>query len=198
MLGGAVNAGSLTTVGTTPVNLNGGTVTTSLAAGQVYNGPVTLGQTGGTTAAPVTTTLAAGAGAIDFAGTVSGNAASTQALTLTTTGTQTFTGAVGGIALASLATGTGPVTLNGGTVTTGGTAGQVFNGPVTLGVDTVLTAANNGGVTLDGAVDSSATGGTTDAHSLAIITGGTTQINAPIGGTEALGSLRDGLPGRRE
>ena len=54
---------ALTTNANVTAALNGASVTTSAATGQVYNGPVTLG---------ADTTLTAGTGAITFGGTVNG------------------------------------------------------------------------------------------------------------------------------
>ena len=201
-LGGAVGTGadpvtklvgtlaSLTT-GTGTVDLNGGAVNTTGA--QTYNGPVVLGQTGGTTGIPVTTTLTAGAGGIDFTKTLDGLAAGTQALTLTTAGTQTFGGMVGTTVdataktadtLASLTTGTGPVTLDGGTVNTAGA--QTYNGAVTLGANTVLLA---GSLTLASTINGAAT--PTTGYDLTLTIGDAITLSGSTGGAGATGVLQN-------
>ena len=155
---GTVNIGSLSTSAVGTTQLNNGGVTTSLAAGQVYNGPTTISQT---------TNLSAGAGPVNFAGSAAtlGSAGTPQALTITTTGTTTFGGVVGGApgagasaiiaapALASLnVVGGGVVNVNGGSITTVTTAGggQTYSGQVVLGANTTFkgnTTTFTGGIT---------------------------------------------------
>ncbi len=108
--------------------LQGGTVTTTGAAGQVYAGAVTLA---------ADATLSAGAGPVTFANSVSGG----HALAVNSSGATTFGGPVGGTPLASLTTDAGGTTaINGGAVAT--TGAQTLNDPVALGAAaTVLTAA---------------------------------------------------------
>jgi hypothetical protein len=97
-----------------------------------------------------TTAVTTGAGPINFNGTVESPGTAFD-LTATSTGAIKFVGAVGdaaNAALASLTTGTGPVALNGGSVTT--TGNQTYGDPtstvpganaITLGANTKLTAA---------------------------------------------------------
>ncbi len=105
-----------------------GAITTS--GTQTYSDAVTL--TGATT-------LASGNTAITFNNTVNGG----QTLTVNTTGTTTFAGAVGGTtALTSLTTNAGGTTaINGGSVRT--TGAQAYNDNVTLGAPTTLTTTNS-------------------------------------------------------
>ncbi|MCE2726673.1 MAG: hypothetical protein LW698_07825, partial [Planctomycetaceae bacterium] len=85
------------------------------------------------------------AGAVTFATTLDG----AKALAVNTQGLTTFGGAVGTTtSLFSLTTDAGGTTaINGGSITTSGLAGQVFNDAVTLGNDAALTASNAGAVT---------------------------------------------------
>src|SRR6185295_13563020 len=87
-------------------------------------------------------------GNIDFGGTVDGP----RGLIVNTSGTTTFSGAVGTTtALVSLTTdaGAGPTAINGGAVTT--TGAQTYNDNVTLGADTTLTTGTT--ATFNGTVD---------------------------------------------
>ncbi|HEX2828326.1 MAG TPA: filamentous hemagglutinin N-terminal domain-containing protein [Burkholderiales bacterium] len=135
-LGGAVGGAapavpllSLTTNAGGSTVIGGGTIRTSGA--QTYGDAVTLGS--------ATTLTSTGNNAITFANTGSVNGPS--ALTIATGGATVLNGPIGtGTPLASLATGTGPVTIGGGFVTT--TAGQTYSGAVTLTADTTLTGTN--------------------------------------------------------
>jgi len=179
-----INAAVDTNGGTVDMTATGGTVqlgesVTSGGGAQTYNSAVDL---------KATTTLSAGAGAIDFKGTVD-SPATAYGLTANSTGATTFRGAVGGAnALLSLTTNAGgTAVLNGGSVTTSGA--QTYNDPVTLGVNTTLTGtaltlANtvNGGFTLT--LNGSATttlggvvGGTTPPVSVTTDAAGTDRKN---------------------
>ncbi len=147
-----------------PVNINGGNVTTIGANGQNYAGPVVLNAAvAGTAPVAATTLTAANGGGIVFGSTLGGSAAmgaAPQALTLDTTATApgaiTFNGAVAAattpVATANLngltTTGGGPVNVNGGAITTAG-GGQTYGGPVILGSTAATPATtfadNNGG-----------------------------------------------------
>ena len=158
--------------GTTAIN--GGSVLTTGA--QSYGDAVTLG-----TAA---TLASSGNAAIAFASTVDGPGA----LTVRTSGTTSFAGAVGGVGLASLTTDAGGATLlNGGPISTIGA--QTFGDAVLLGADTTLTATAGGAITLAGTVDG--------ARRLAINTAGTTTLGGTIGGAAggALLALVTDAPG---
>jgi parallel beta-helix repeat protein len=165
--------------------VNGGLVRTASPVSQFYADPVRLGAT--------TLFEALSGGAITFGGTLDGGFAAT----VNTSGTTTFTGAVGGTApLVSLATDAGGMTeINGGAVTTSGGAGQVYNDAVTLGANAILAAGASGPIrfatTLDGAFTlaantqgattfDGAVGGTANLVSLATDTGGTTAINGRL------------------
>ncbi|MBY0514053.1 MAG: hypothetical protein K2P78_09105, partial [Gemmataceae bacterium] len=104
-----------------------------------------------------------------------------QALTVNTTGTTTFGGAVGALwALTSVSTDApGTTTLNGGAVTT--TGAQIYGDAVTLGAGTTLTSNASGNVTFAAAVNG--------AFALAVNTAGTTTFGGAVGGTTALASL---------
>ncbi len=151
-LAGAANLGGTT-------QITGGAITTTGA--QTYNDAVTLGITGATIAAPLTTTLKATTAAdITFNNTLDGNAAGTQALVVNSPGNEVFNQRVGATALASL------TTDNGGSLggqTTLGAAGtdaapsvtttgiQHYFDPVVLAANTVLKAGSLAlGSTLDG------------------------------------------------
>ncbi|NBV46992.1 MAG: right-handed parallel beta-helix repeat-containing protein, partial [Planctomycetia bacterium] len=204
--GGAVFLGSLATDAAGVTRLDGGAVTTSLPAGQVYGDPVTLG---------ARTLLAAGTGAIRFSDTVDG----AFPLTVGTSGATTFAGAVGGttklvsletdaggtVSLKSVAT-TGSqryhddvVTLD-GTYATAGAGFTVDRATRLAGATTVATLA--GPLTFGGTVDGSfrlvarstgptsfvgAVGSTTRLDSLATDFGGKTRIDG--GSVRTAGAL---------
>jgi len=150
----AVN-NTVTTTNAGPITVNeSGTITIAAAGDITADGAVTLTATGGiSTAGDITTTndavtfasgttltgnvaIDSGSANIGFDSTLNGG----FALTANSTGTTTFTGAVGGsTALASLTTNAGGTTaINGGGVTTTGT--QTYNDNVTLGASTALSA----------------------------------------------------------
>jgi hypothetical protein len=168
-VGGTTALTSLTTDKGGTTAINGGTVKTSGADGQVYNDAVTLG---------ANTVLDAAAGAITFATTLDG----VYRLDANTTGTTTFNGAVGSkLALTHLETNNGGTTaINGGSVTTDSADSQVYNDAVTLGANTLLDAGN-GGITFATTLDG--------AFTLNANTTGTTTFNGALGGTTALVSL---------
>jgi hypothetical protein len=189
-VGGIAALASLTTDtgGTVAVATN---ITTSGAQG--YGDALTL--TGNATLAST------GNAAIGFGSSVDG----AFGLTVVTTSTTSFTGAVGGAtALASLATNAGGSTLiNGGLVTTSGA--QAYGDAVRIGAATTLNGANIGfATTLDGGFalavnDSAATvfggavGGTTALASLATNAGGSTAINGGSVTTTATQSYGDAV-----
>ncbi|CAB3829356.1 filamentous hemagglutinin N-terminal domain-containing protein [Achromobacter sp. CF-sbj1-Ac2-l] len=171
--GNASNLASLTITGN---NIDLRQVATTGA--QQYNGATTLrgayttangafGVDGATTLAS-TVSVTTGSGAVAFTGAVSG----ANALTVTSSGTTTYGGAVD---IASLnQAGTGGTAINGGSVTTSGT--QTYVGHVTLGDDAVLTGTT---VTLANGADG--------AHALEI--DGTALLTGAIGATTKLASL---------
>ena len=168
-VGGTTALASLTTSTGGATAINGGSVKTSGADGQVYADAVTLG---------ANTTLDAAAGAITFASTLDG----VYRLDANTTGTTTFGGAVGGTTpLAHLETNAGGTTaINGGAITTGSPTSQVYNDAVVLGANTVLDASS-GGITFASTLDG--------AFTLSVNTAGTTTFNGAVGGTTPLTSL---------
>ena len=121
--------------GTTAINTTGLTTT----GAQTYNDPVTLGAN--------VTLISSGSGSINLASTVDG----AQSLTVNTTGTTTFGGAVGGtIALNSITTNVGGTTaITGGAIRTSGN--QTYGDTVTISLLPVtLTGDNSSFVSLAG------------------------------------------------
>jgi filamentous hemagglutinin family protein len=107
-----------------------GTIQTGGA--QTYAGAVTLGA--------ATTLTSTGSGSITFAGTLDSDS-TPRDLTVATSGITTFSGAVGTTPLNSLTiTGGGTTNITGGSVTTSGLPGQVYNSAVVLGGNTSLNA----------------------------------------------------------
>ena len=137
-------------------------------------------------------TVATGAGALTFAGTVDG----AHALSADSSGLTTFGGAVGNttplVALVTDAGGTtrisggsittaAPVVVVGGEVTALVASGQFYNDAVTLGADATLTAGAVGEIAFAATVDG--------AYGLVVNTSGSTTFNAAVGGTTPLASL---------
>ena len=132
--GGSLS-GTIVDAGTT-VTLQGNIQT---GGAQTYNGAVTLGAD--------TILTSTGSGPITFAGTL-GSDSTARNLTVATSGITTFSGAIGATPLNSLTiNGGGTTNINGGSVTTSGAAGQVYNSTVVLGTDTTLNA-DSGAITL--------------------------------------------------
>lgn len=172
-LGGSTSLTSFTTDAAGSTALNGGVVRTT--GSQTYGDAVTLGAD--------TTLTSTGANDIDLKSSVDG----AFALTVNTGGTTHFRSALGGTTpLASLATDTAGVTvLDDGLVVTSG--GQTYNDSLVLGADTILTSTAGGGIRFNGTVDG--------PFALTVNTGGTTQINAAIGGIAPLTNLVTDAPG---
>ncbi len=174
---GAVSVGPLEVAGGTgAITLRGTTVTLN---GNITtaNGNVNLNDV---TANPVVlaaaTTVSAGAGNVNFNGTVNGG----FALTVNTTGATTFGNVVGGTtALTSLTTNTGGTTTLTGSVTTTGT--QTYNDAVILAAATTLDSTGNSTINLASTVN----GG----FALAVNTTGATTFGNAVGGTTALASV---------
>jgi hypothetical protein len=179
---GSINAlTSLTTDAGGSTVINGGSITTSGTAGQVYNDTVSLQSD---------TTLNAGAGAINFATTIDSLNSTSHALTLNSAGITTLNGTVGGnFALTSLTTDAGGTTVlniytpSGSSITTTGSAGQVFNDAVQLQKSTILNA-NTGAINFANTIDSYST-----TRALTLNTSGVTTLNGAIGSNTALTSL---------
>jgi hypothetical protein len=151
-----------------------GPVTTSGGAAR-FNDAVTLA---------ADTTVTTGAGAATFAAAVDGP----FRLVVAATGDTTFAAAVGAKdPLAHLETdAAGRTLLDGGAVTTVGSASQHYRDAVVLGINTVLTANGGGAITFGGTVD----GATGTSRSLDIInTSGTTTFGGAVGNTTPLASL---------
>ena len=167
---------SLTTDAGGVTAINGGSVRTS--GTQIYNDAVTLN-----TASTLSTT---GGGDITFNSTLNSASATARTLALNTTGTTTLGGIVGGtFALSTLTTNAGGTTaINGGSVTTSGAGGQVYNDAVTLNADTILNAGA-GAINFANTLNSF----DTTARSLTLNATGTTTLTGIIGGTNVLSSL---------
>jgi len=123
-----------------------------------------------------------GSGNVSFGGTI--NTAPTLAaksLTVNSTGSTTFTAAVGNSsALSSLFTNIGgTLAINGGVVNT--TGAQSFGEAVSLGADTVLTSALGNAISFTNTIDG--------AHSLTINTAGATTLGGAVGFGTALTSI---------
>ncbi|WP_164857375.1 filamentous hemagglutinin N-terminal domain-containing protein [Sphingomonas crocodyli] len=114
---------------------------------------------------------------ITFSSTLDG----AQALTIADSGTTTFGGVVGTVALTSLTTNAGGTTaINGGSITT--TGAQTYNDAITLATNNAtLTSNNAGAISFDSTING--------ARALTVNTGGVTAFNGAVGGTAALTSL---------
>ncbi|MFZ4732576.1 MAG: beta strand repeat-containing protein, partial [Pirellulales bacterium] len=188
IFGGAVNLASLSTDGLGTTAIDGGAVTTTAVAGQVYGDAVTLGKE---------TVLSAATGPVTLVRALSGS----TALAVKTDGVTTFGGVV---TLGSLETDAGGLTvINGGTSATGGLtvstvlpAGQVYRDAVRLGRATAL-SAGNGPVTFGGTVSAVSIPIALDVRSAGVTTFGDTVdvarlvTDAPgmtvLGGAQATG-----------
>ena len=132
------------------------------------------------------TTVSAGNAAVNFGGAVNGVVSGADTLAVNTTGTATFSGAVGTVTpLASLTMGAGGTTaINGGAVTT--TVAQFYNSAVTLGANTTLTTTANGSVSFLSTLDSA----TSTARNLTVSTGsGGINMYGNVGLTQNLGTV---------
>ena len=176
--------------GTTAINAN---ITTTGAAGQVYNDAVTV-------SAGVKTLNSTVTAPINFVSTVNGPGG----LIITTDGTTTLGGAVGPTLESLTTNGGGTTAINAATVTTTGL--QNYADAVTLGVPAVaLTSSGNAAISLaavDGAADLTITtsglttlGGVVGptVTSLTVNGGGTTAINTPTVTTTGLQNYADAV-----
>ena len=190
-LGSLSNAGILYSAGSGNLTLSAASLATTATTPFTFNGNITSSGSqnyGNTVSLAVDTVLNAGAGAITFSNTVNSASATTHALTLNSTGVTTLSGAVGNLfALTSLTTNAGGSTaINGGSVTTSGSAGQVYNDAVTIGANTTLTTGA-GALSLNSTVNDSNTAGT-DSLNLSAATGAIT-LGGAVGGSAALSGL---------
>ncbi len=171
-LGGAVGGTapltslSLTAAGGS-IALNGGSVTTSPSGDQTYSGPVTLG---------ADATLAAGTGTVTFNSSVDSGSAGGQSLTVSSAGSVTISGNVGGTTpLTGLSTPSGTAVNLNGNVTTSDP--QQYGGAVTLGINATLA----GHVTFYSTVDG--------AQKLTISAGSLVSFEGAVGSVTPLTSL---------
>jgi filamentous hemagglutinin family protein len=183
--GGVTGAFNLTLdfSGTTAIT---GTAFTSLAALTTGGGGTTTLTGALTTTGAMTfndavqlvgnTTLDSAATALQFNSTLNSDSTGGRTLTIASTGTELFGGAVGGVVpLGALDTGTGAITINGGSINTGA-ANQTYDGAVTLGANTTLTGGTP-------AFNSTVAGGGLD---LALNFTGTTTLTAAFSGMKNL------------
>jgi len=160
---------NLNVTGTTAINLNHGSITTT--GTQVYNNPVPLA-----VATTLTSTGTGSAGNITLSGAVNG----AFAFTVNTAGTATFTGLGGTTALTSITTDSvGSTVLNSGTVTA--VNAIVFNDAVTLGANTTVASTSNQNITFGSTINGN--------FSLTLNTTATTTLGGAVGNTTALASL---------
>jgi hypothetical protein len=209
--GGRVTAASVTQLGTDANNLGANTVkvdiSTTVGTGGIrFAGPVTLFPSSGTTIALNTSatngavslgavtggsndlTIESGSGAVGLVA-ITG----ARAVSVTSSGTVTWGGAVSAASVTQ--SGTGANTVKANISTTTGTGGIRFAGPVTLSpasgsTVTFNTSANNGAVTFSSTVN----GTTANTQSLTITTGtgtsaGKVSFDGAVGGSTALASL---------
>ena len=164
---GAIAAlSSLTTNNASQIML-GGNVST--IGDQLYEGPVTL--TGNVTASTPTS------GNVDFESKVDGR----FALNVNAGGATTFTRSVGGqTRLLSLSTGSAGTTQLGANIATSG-GGQFFGNTVVLNSNVTLSDNQNGNIGFGSTIDGT--------YNLTINTGGMTDFEGVIGGTEALNNI---------
>ena len=142
---------------------------------------LTLGRADGTAAVtvgnvilPASLAIVDGAGDVAFTGTVDSAAGPPRDVSVTTTGTSSFSGAVGGARPVGALTVSGASQLGGSIVSSGA---QTFTGPTTLLADSTLTAPSvSFGSTVDG------------ARSLTV-NAAATQFGAAVGAGTALTSL---------
>jgi filamentous hemagglutinin family protein len=181
----ALRLASVVTTGAGVVHIDGSTVITTGATGQSYGGPVVLDST----AMPALTQLAAGSGPITFTSTVTGATAG-QGLSVAST-QNTFGGAVGsaGTPLGSLADiGSGPVEINGGSITTSGS--QTYDSAVHLGQTTTLTGSAlvlSVGITVNGAGSLGINSNGANSNSL------TLDFSSPVTVTGSVGASPNGI-----
>jgi hypothetical protein len=172
-IGAATALGFLSVTGTSTLSATPIKTINGVGSGnQTYSSGVTLG---------ATLALSSGTGTIQFSSTVDATTPGVQGLSITSTGSTTFSGAVGATALNSFSSGVGTTKINGGSLRTSGT--QTFNGPVTLGVSLATLTSVNQAITFSGTVDG--------PQGLAISTGGTTTFTGAVG-TTALASFSSG------
>lgn len=165
-----LNANTNFNTGTGNISLGGNINGTNRTC--TFTGPVLLN---------ANVAIATGTGSITFNNTLNSNGAS-RSLSLTTTGTTTMTGVVGGIlALSSLSKlGTGSTTVH-NNITTDGAGGIGFGGNLVLATNPIAfnTSAGNGPIAV--------TGTTNGAETLSLTAGtGTISFGAAIGNTTAL------------
>jgi filamentous hemagglutinin family protein len=134
-------------------------------------------------------TLEGGAANVSFAGKVDGAVADTQALTVNTTGTTSFAGAIGSAApLASLTTNAGGTTRLAASVDASGNI--LFNDAVVL-TGSVGVSSTAGSIAFASTVD----GVTAGASALSANTLGTTTFGGVVGGDKSLASLATDVGG---
>ena len=184
VVGGTTALNSLSVSGASDINTTNITTT----GDQIFTGAVTLGAD----------LISSGAN-VTFGSTINGDAAGTRSLSVVSSGTTTFTGAIGGTnslfnvttdtpgsVSAAAITATNDVLLGGsGGITLGGDisgATATFNGPVTLASNVTITA---GTVSFTNTIDAQSDGGA----ALTVNSNGNTTFGGDIGATFALSAL---------
>lgn len=163
----------------TAVNLRS-PVTTTGSAGQLYGGPVTVGNG----AATDITVTASGGGGVEFVNTVNGSAADGNNLTVNAAGATKFDGAIGGlIRLAGIDTDAPGTTVIAANVTTQNE--QTYRDPVTIAGASVVFASNAKSVEFQGTVNGQSAG----VNGIVVNAETTTRFGAAVGGTTALASI---------
>ena len=189
-------AGGIVTIGGTaglPTSIAAGTLNTAGATattGGAINLQTTAAGTITFTAAPTftgATTLIAESFSVTGGGTLNGG---NQDLTLTLGSVLNLSSIASASVRNLFVNGTSAASGTNVDVATFATSGsQKYESGVTVSQNTTLRATNNSDLTFDGAVNSSNTGGTTDARTLSLASGGTTRFNVGVGSTYALGGL---------
>ncbi len=178
-VGNSVALGALDVKGAA---LLSGAIIKTRTGGQTYEGAVTLGAT--------ETLSDTNAGKIWFKGataTVDATTAGVEGLTTNTTGTTEFDAAVGNSVVLGALDIKGSALLSGAIIKTR-TGGQTYEGAVTLGATETLSDTNAGKIWFKGAtatVDATTAG----VEGLTTNTTGTTEFDAAVGNSVALGAL---------
>ena len=185
----AINGGAITTSGAQTFGNNvtlGADTTLNSNSGGSANGAVSFsGTLNSVSTTPYALTITSGSGNETFTGIVGGTN-KLAALSLTSTGTTTFSAAVTAASVVQNAS-SGTTAINGATITTSGV--QTFGNNVTLGADTTLTATSGGtnnAITITGTLNSASS----TPYNLTTYSGtaGTTFTGA-VGATNKLAAL---------
>ena len=170
---GAVTIGAQLSSGAGNIDLDSGASTTNLGANATTTGGFVRFRSAVSLAADIV--VGAGAGNVTFDGTVVAATANLWGLTVNSTGTTRFNGAVGATRLKHLATNAGGTTeLNAASFRTGGAGGISFGDDVTLVTNATLDAAAAGAIGIGGSVSGV-------GRSLAIANGASANLAGSVG-----------------